>query len=152
MIFFQQTITPYANLPHPSPKQPTWNKHFHGQTSRNLRAPNVSHQWYLEGRLLGRFSTGTALELNNIEPLIASTENTTEKMGLHQKFVPESEDILRTRFQHANETIELIRLAFDKQINIETIHYDHPLEDKMSEIIERIKPNCWLIKPEGLLT
>lgn len=82
------------------------------------------------------------LELNDIEPLIASTENTAEKMGLHQKFVPESEDILRTRFQHANETIELIRQTFDKQINIATITYDHPLEDKMSEIIETIKPNC----------
>lgn len=79
------------------------------------------------------------LQVNDIEPFVLSSKNTAEKMGLHQKFAPESGDILRTRFQQANETIELIRQAFDKQIHIETISYDHPLEDKMSKITEELK-------------
>lgn len=79
------------------------------------------------------------LQVNDIEPFVLSSKNTAEKMGLHQKFAPESGDILRSRFQNANETIELIRQAFDKQIRIETITYDHPLEDKMSKITEELK-------------
>jgi adenylate kinase family enzyme len=49
------------------------------------------------------------LQVNDIEPFVLSSKNTAEKMGLHQKFAPESGDILRTRFQQANETIELIK-------------------------------------------
>jgi adenylate kinase family enzyme len=75
------------------------------------------------------------LELNDIEPLIASNASTANK--LYQKFAEESEDFLRTRFQHANETIELIRQAFGKQIHIETITYNHPQEPRISEIMER---------------
>lgn len=80
------------------------------------------------------------LELNDIEPLIASQTKTklAEQMDFHQKFAPESEEILRTRFQHANESIGLIKQAFNGKVPIEIIRYDHPLEDRMDEICARL--------------
>lgn len=78
------------------------------------------------------------LELNDIEPLVISQQKSAETKGLYDKFAPESEDILRTRFQHANESIGLIKLAFKDEIPIEIIRYDHPLEDGMDEILTRL--------------
>lgn len=79
------------------------------------------------------------LELNDIEPLVISQQKSAEKKGLYDKFAPESEVIIRTRFQHANESIELIKLAFKDEIPIEVIRYDHPLEDGMDKISKQIR-------------
>ena len=78
------------------------------------------------------------LQLNDIEPFIESQENAALKLELHQKFAEESEGILRDTFQNATKTIELIKQAFDKQIHIESITYDHPLESSMEDILAKL--------------
>jgi adenylate kinase len=80
------------------------------------------------------------LELTDIEPLIASQTKTklAEKMDFHQKFAPEAEEILRVRFQHANESIRPIKQALKEEGYLEIIRYNHPLEDQMDEICARL--------------
>lgn len=79
------------------------------------------------------------LELNDIEPLIISQQKNAELKGFHDKFAPESEEILRSRFQLANTAHAEIKQAFKDKVPIKVIGYDHPLEGQIDEISRKIR-------------